>query len=392
MKVSDIRIMGPGMPGRITLLQVETDAGITGIGATQSPAGPVAALVEDIKPLVIGEDPSDPGRLWRRMNEGWPALRGRAGEGGIAINAMAAIDIGVWDIAGKARGEPIHKLMGGAVKDRIAAYASATCYDYKVSLNAGEAVYKSSRALVAESRAYLDAGFKAIKFGWGNRFEPADLETLAAVRDAVGPDTHLMLDFGCPAYHDNAWSVEAAIEVAQRLQPFNLFFLEEALHPYDEDGFAKLTAASPVPIATGESLTTLRDFERFIDRRAVNIIQPDALQIGMTVLRQVADRAQTAGMLCIPHSPWSALSAAAHLQILSTFRSSVMIEYIAMAGFRRVPFLDRFYDGMLFRAVDTPTPFTEGCLELSERPGLGLGGFVPRAVDELEKLRPVAYP
>ena len=145
--------------------------------------------------------------------------------------------------------------------------------------------------LADESRAYVDAGFKAIEFGCGNRYEPADLAGVAAIREAVGPDIHLMLDFGCPAYHEDGWTVKAALEIARRLEPFDLYFLEEALHPYDVEGFLTLTAGVRTRIATGESLVTLQDFAGFIDARAVDIIQPDAKQIGMTVFHRVARHA-----------------------------------------------------------------------------------------------------
>ena len=392
MKIDDIHMIGERLPvSHIALLQVETDEGLVGIGATQAPSSVIAALVKDIKALLIGQDPTCPNRLWRTMNETWQAQRGRGGEGGLAVNAMAAIDMALWDVTGKAFQRPIHKLMGGAVKDRIMVYASATATDYLGSLAAGHTVWKTAEQLAQESRTYVDEGFQAIKFGWGNRFTPADIDCLGAIRDAIGPDTRLMLDFGCPAYHEDGWTVKAAMEVIVKLEPFKIFFLEEALHPYDVDGFAQLTSQSPIRIATGESLVTLRDFDHFINRRALDVIQPDAQQIGLTVFHRVADHAEAAGMLCIPHSPWSALAEAAHLQILSTFSNGSMIEYVAMAGFRGVPFQETFQEAMTYRIVDTPPKLKDGYLELSDRPGLGLGQFVPEVIDELEQLKPVAF-
>ena len=393
MKITDISIVNVDhVTCPVPLLQVETDAGLLGIGATQAPVNPVAALVADIKALLLGQDPTSPNRLWRTMNEGWQARRGRGGEGGVAINAMAAIDMALWDLAGKALDVPVHKLMGGAIKDRIMAYASATAYDYLGSLKNSHPTWKRPVQLADESRAYIDAGFKAIKFGWGNRYDPADLEGVAAIREAVGPDIHLMLDFGCPAYHQDGWTVKAALEVARRLEPFGLYFFEEALHPYDMGGFSTLTAGAKTRIATGESLVTLRDFDGFIDARAVDVIQPDAKQVGMTVVHRVALHAEAAGLLCIPHSPWSALAHAAHLQILSTVTNGPMIEYIAMAGFRGVPFQEPYQQAMSFDIVETPTTFSDGYLELSDRPGLGLGQYVPGAIAELQRLQPLAFP
>ena len=141
-------------------------------------------------------------------------------------------------------------------------------------------------------------------------------------------------------------------------------------------------------IATGESLVTLRDFDLFINRRAVDVIQPDAQQNGITVLRRVADHAEAAGSLCVPHCPWTALAVASHLQVLCTFAGSVLIEYPAMAGFRDVPFQRVLNDAMNFRIVETPPVFQDGYIQVSENPGLGLGQFVPGVIKELESLEP----
>lgn len=393
MRIADIRVINADQPRcQIPLVEVETDTGLIGIGATQAPVKPIAALIADIAPLLLGQDPTSPNRLWRTMNEGWQAQRGRGGEGGVAINAMATIDMALWDLTGKAHNVPVHKLMGGAVKDRIMAYASATAYDYTGSLKNGCTTWKTPAQLATESRAYVEEGFKAIKFGWANRFTPADLEGLAAVREAIGPDIRLMLDFGCPAYHDDGWTVEQALDVVKRLEPYDLYFFEEALHPYDVEDFARLTAGARTRIATGESLVTQRDFDRFIDGRAVDVIQPDAKQIGMTVFQCVARHAEAAGILCIPHSPWSALANAAHLQILSTVTNGAMIEYVAMAGFRGVPYVETLQEIMSLRLVETPPTLNDGWLELSDRPGLGLGQFVPDAIAELAELEPVDFP
>jgi len=393
MKISAIRPVGLQMPVKhVALLQVETDAGLVGIGSTSAPIGVIAALVEDIEPLLLGRDPTDPTGLWRLMFEGWQAQRGRGGEGGVAVNAMAAIDMALWDLKGKAEKRPLHELLGGAVQDRIMVYASATAYDYIASLEAWQRCFKSTEKLVDECRAYVGQGFKAIKFGWGNRFDQEHIEQIAAMRQAVGPQVHLMLDFGCPAYNGDGWTVDGAIEVVQKLEPFGLFFFEEALQPYDVAGFARLTAASSTPIATGESLVTLTDFNHFIERRAVNVLQADAQQIGITVFDEVARRAEAADILCIPHCPWTALAFTAHLQVLSTRRNCPMIEYIAMAGFAGVPFMEPLKRGMTAHIVETPPVFEDGYLLLDDGPGLGLGQFVMEAIAEVDALEPIKFP
>ena len=393
MKITNIRVIGQNLPvSHVALVEVETDEGSVGVGATSAPIPVIAALVGDLAPLLIGQDPSRPENLWRTMFERWQAQRGRGGEGGVAVNAMAAIDMALWDVTGKTANKPVHALVGGAKQRRIMVYASATYYDYVGSLRAGRTVWKSVDTLVQESKAYVEQGFKAIKFGWANHYAPEDLDKLAAMREAIGPDVRLMLDFGCPAYLDEHWSIERAVDVLQRLEPFDLYFFEEALHPYDVDGFASLKQQSRTRIATGESLVTLRDFDRFTDSVAVDVIQPDAQQIGITTFRDVAAHAERAGMLCVPHCPWTALAVAAHLQVLSTFNSETMIEYPAMAGFEDVPFEFQFNDAMNMRIIETPPAVRDGYLELNDRPGLGLGQFVVDVIEELESLERVRYP
>ena len=181
--------------------------------------------------------------------------------------------------------------------------------------------------MAAESRALVRQGFRAIKFGWGNHFRTEDEERLAAIRQAIGPDTRLMLDIGCPAYWTPGWNLKEAIRATRFLEAFDLYFVEEPMPPFDLDGYAALTQAVEVKIASGESLSTTQDFQHFIDRRALDVVQPDAAQMGVTQCHYVARRGEEAGLLCIPHSPWSATVVAAHLHILSSVTNGAMVEY-----------------------------------------------------------------
>ena len=385
MKITDVRVVSKGLPaGAPVLVQVDTDEGITGVGSTSATVSVISALVEDefdgLKGLLIETDPTDPNKAWHRMFAN--GKRGRAGEGGVAVNAMGAIDMALWDIAGKAAGLPIYKLRGGAVQDRIMVYASGTAFDRGLMERTGEWRHKPTEVLVDEALENLSHGFKAMKFGWANYFSERDYDDIEAVRDAVGPDMKLMLDFGSPAYLDGLWTVKEAVQVAERLEEYDIYFFEEALHPHDVDGFETLTEHSPIRIATGESLTTVRDFQAFIERRALDIVQPDAQQMGLSQFARVAERAEEAGILCIPHGPWSAFLVAAHLQVLCTLTNCPMIEYPAPAverGSRREGLVEAMHE----KVIETPMVVRDGYLELPEGPGLGLGNFVHEAIDEL---------
>jgi D-galactarolactone cycloisomerase len=314
------------------------------------------------------------------------AAKGRGSEGGLAVNAMAALDMAIWDLAGQALGLPVHVLLGGAVRDSIPVYASSSLFvssSYERGGTEADWRIKDPDALLDEARTYVAQGFRAVKFGWGNNFTPADEERLAAIRQGLGPDVRLMVDFGCPAYWTPGWNAAAATKAARILERFDVFFMEEPMPPQDVAGHRAVADAVDLNIATGESLTLVDEFVRYIDERAVDIVQPDAAQIGITQLVDVARRAEAVGILCVPHSPWSALCVAAHSQACLTVRNSALIEYPAMASFEEgstTAVATAFYQWDL---VEHPPEVVNGLLRPSTRPGLGLGGF---RVDALERI------
>ena len=371
----------------LSLLEVEADDGHVGIGVTQAPQPVIRAIVEQagLRDLVLGEDPRDVRRIWRKMLRDWQAQLGRGEEGGLGVNAMAAIDMALWDLRGKLHGEPLHRLLGGKLRDRVLAYASATAF-HVTRLRNGEAHLqpKTAAELSDESAVLVEEGFKAVKFGWGNHFSPADEERLAAVRAAIGGDVRLMLDVGCPAYWSQAWTVKDAMRVLRMLEQYDVYFVEEPLTPRNVEGHGMLRGASSVRIATGESLTTFRDFQPYIDRRAVDIVQPDACQMGITQTLDVARAAEPAGILCVPHSPWSALAVSAHAQILSTIDTGPMVEYPAFASLASEGEETEVVTRMAFAdLIEQPLTWDAGYVRLSDKPGLGLGGFVHDAVNRL---------
>ena len=150
MKITDILVRG-GRLSSLTFVQVETDEGLTGIGVTGSPSWIIGPIILDrqggLSRFLVGRDPLETGRLWLRMFQDWQALRGRGGEGGMAVNAMAAIDMALWDLAGKALNQPLCKLLGGAVQNRVMAYASGTAFDPDSLAGKGPAPAEVPRAV-----------------------------------------------------------------------------------------------------------------------------------------------------------------------------------------------------------------------------------------------------
>jgi D-galactarolactone cycloisomerase len=388
MKITGVRIVGAdvrrvsiNLP-HLTLIEVMTDEGLVGIGATWFSQHKVAPLLlegkDSIEQAILGEDPLTAQRIWRQLYETkWI-------EGALAIGAMGAIDMALWDIIGKAQGLPLHTLLGGAVQPRIMAYASSSAFYSSSYEGPGPWRIKSAEDLAEESRDYVRQGFKALKYGWANHFRPEDEERLAAIREAIGPNIKLMIDFGNPAYLSPGWNVGAAIRAARMLEKYDVYFFEEPMLPYDVEGHAAVAQAVDINIATGESLCAFHEFEQFIERGAVDILQPDAMQMGVTQLHRIAQRAEEAGLLCIPHSPWSVFAVMCHLQVLATVRNGPLIEYPAFASFEEGSRLAQTTYASHYQIVETPPVLRDGYLELPTGPGLGLGQFVLEGVAGLQ--------
>ena len=382
MKLVELRLPGQNLP--MTLVEARTDTGLVGVGGCEAPVAAIRPIIEGypwrLGDLVKGRDPREVGRLWTEMVHaiGW--------QGGLVLHAAAALDMALWDLAGKAQNAPLHTLFGGAVQSRVMAYASGTAFDLTHYKPGTEPPLKSSDQLANESRECIRAGFGAIKFGWGNHFSPEDLERLDAIRAAIGPDIRLMIDFGAPSYFEPGVSPKNAIAIARLLEKYNVYFFEEPLLPHDYGGYAQVTRRSRTLIAGGEMLCHAYQFERFLDSHGLDVIQPDAYRIGVTQTLQVARRANERGILCVPHSPWSALALAAHVNVLACVPNGVMVEFPAPSLFR-----DTRHHGEVTRInnqeiVSHPLKLRDGYLPLPSEPGLGVGALNHDAINRAESL------
>lgn len=270
-----------------TVVEIETDAGIIGIGnAALAPR--IAKQIIDIylAPLVVGHDPFDYEYLWQRMYRSTLAW----GRKGVGMAAISAIDIAIWDIMGKAVNKPVFKLLGGRTKQKIPCYASKL---YRSDLN----------EMQAEAQKYLDQGFNAFKmrFGYGPKDGPEgvceNLKSVEAVREVVGYDNDLMLE----CYM--GWNLEYSKRILPKLEKFEPRWLEEPVIADDIDGYAELNRLTNIPISGGEHEFTIYGFRQLLEKNAVSVIQYDTNRVGgITAAHKINALAEAFSVPVIPHA------------------------------------------------------------------------------------------
>ena len=285
------------------LVKVTTDQGYDGWGEAfglRAVTTTQRAIEELIAPLCIGRDASRIAPLMLEVQETLQAF----GRGGIVIHALSAVDIALWDIMGKAAGAPLHRLLGGGA-DVLACYASLEAY--------------ADPSLVrARVRRALDAGFTSLKLH--EREPPA----IRAAREEAGPDVEIMVDVNC------AWTVNQALGLAGELREFRLKWLEEPVWPPENyEGLAGLRSTEGIPIASGENVATLMDFDRLLRAGAVDFVQPSPAKMGgVTELCKVFPIAAVHNVAVMPHTFYDGPGLLAAIQVMAALGAvDAMIEW-----------------------------------------------------------------
>jgi D-galactarolactone cycloisomerase len=328
-----------------TLVAVFTDEGITGWGSAFTTDELVQAALHLLEPLYLGENPQEPERVSEKLhaNTFW------MGRGGTVTHTISGIDIALWDILGKTTGQPVGRLLGGCYRNRVLPYASV--------------LMREPRALAEHLLAIREKGFRAFKIGWGpfgRQSNAMDEQIVRAAREAVGPESLLMVDAGA----SNAFwpqTFKWAVRTARMLADFDVFWFEEPLLPDHLSEYVLLRQTSPVPIAGGEVLTRRQSFVPWLQGRALDIVQPDVTKVGgISEERRIAWMAEENGVRFIPHGWNTALGLAADLHLASASRNTDIVEYLTGS-----PFIDELVERK-WELDDN------GMLAVPKGPGLGI--------------------
>ena len=328
------------------LIAVHTEDGITGYGSVFTNGGLVEAALKVLEPLYAGENALEPERVTEKLNQNtfW------MGRGGTLTHTISGIDIALWDILGKALGQPVGRLLGGVYRNRVRPYCSL--------------LMEEPAQMRAVLEPFVAQGFRAFKIGWGpfGRRGSARLDEaiVRAARETVGAESQLFIDAGgSDAYWPNG--LKWALNTADMLRDYDAGWFEEALKPDSIDEFCELRRRSPVPIAGGEVLTRRQSFLPFLQRGAFDIVQPDATKVGgISEQRRIAWMAEEFGVKYIGHGWNTAIGVAGDLQIAAAMPHADVVEFIGGSA---------YVDGILTEPFKLDS---EGYLEIPMKPGIGV--------------------
>jgi galactonate dehydratase len=312
-------------------VKVVTDEGIVGIGECSGWPRVIRTAVEDLKGILVGEDPTHIEKLWQKMHI---AMMGHGLTGVVGAGAITGIDMALWDIKGKALNTPVWNLLGGKIRDRIRLYSHANTAEVALSLK--------------------ERGFTAFKCGGVSN----PVKKVAELREAVGDEMDIMIDL-----HGPPWLTPGdAAQVARALEPYNLLFVEDPIAPENVDGYKRIRDHANVPLAAGERMATIFGERELIERELVDVIQPDTGRAGgITQMKKIAAMAEAHHIMMAPHSgSLGPVAEYAALHVLASIPNGLILERI-----------EDDWDGRAKTVI--PHPIAEnGYLKVPDAPGLGV--------------------
>jgi len=331
------------------LVRIHTDEGLVGIGEADTSPYLARTAIEmpsshsvarGVAEVLVGEDPRQIDRIWQLLF-GATSYYGRSA---LALHVISAIDIALWDLAGKAAGLPVSELLGGRRLDLVPVYASEVM----------PAAPEQARAMAEQAVA---AGYSAFKLGWGplGADLSRDVALIEAAREGLGEGPHLMIDGG------QAYSVESALRLLDAVGRVDLYWFEEPLAPEDHLGYRRLADRTAVRIAAGEADAGAAAFERLVREACVDVLQPDLSRCGgFTVGLRIRDLVRGSGVRVVPHCFSTGVLVAASLHFVASLDQPTYSEYSVAHS----PFVNRI--------LEEPFRLEGGKLAVPTGPGLGI--------------------
>ena len=354
MRVTDVKTFLIGGSGHEWLIvKLETDAGIHGVGEAtlEGKTATVEAAVKELARYIVGKDPFAIEKHFQEMYR-----RAFYAGGAVLTSAISGVETAMWDIKGKALGVPVYELLGGRTRDRIKLYANSW---YRQGMSPDE--------FAQAARDTVKLGAKGLKLNpWSRRpgidfyrlensILNAGIDSVAAIRAAVGPDIDLYID--CNGIFN---TVGNAIRAAKGVEQFNISFFEEPVPHENLDAMAYVRSKIDIPVATGERLFTIFSFQQLLERGGADIVQPDMSHCGgMLEARKIAAIADSHYAAFTPHNPNGEVSYAASVQISACVPNFLTLEHFPPEPWR-------------FEVCPNPLVVEDGWLEVPDRPGLGV--------------------
>ncbi len=317
------------------IVRISTDAGLVGIGEAMGrpgPRGTAAHINEVLAPMLLGADPRHHLALWTAMNE---AMR-------FAPMGISGVDMALWDLRGQIYGDSLPNLLGGAMRDTVACYASPIPY------------MATPEATAEKAREFLQQGFQAVKLKIG-RGIGVDIEHVEAARAAIGSDIKLLVDA------NGAYTAAESIALAQDLVKLDVFWLEEPVHPEYADDLARIRRRVDLPLASGEWLGSWVHFRDLLKAEAVDVIMPNITRCGgITGMMKIADLAALENVTVAPHGVGAGIGIIAAIAACAVMPNFLIYEY------------NQLFNPLRHSVMREPIPFEQGVLKPIEREGLGL--------------------
>ena len=358
MKITDIKTAEISGHGYSLFVKIFTDEGIEGLGECIHGGDGVAMLVADMGEMIKGRNPLDVDRLFESIRHRYIFNGALAGN---VVTAMTGIEIALWDLAGKAMGQPVYRLLGGKFRDRIRLYCDC---------HAGRD--DSPESYAERAKEVVSMGFNAIKFDIDNARSPHKLDEfnwsvtpgelaemvdkVSAVREAVGPEVDVAIDM------HGRYDTHSAIRVAQAIEEFNLMWLEEPVPPENVDAMLEVKRSSRTPICAGENLYLRWGFRDLIEKQAVDVIMPDLPKCcGLSEGRKIANMAEVYYIPLAPHNVCGPLGTIASCHTCASVPNFLVLEW---------HWVDRPHWQELVEA--DPPLIQDGYITVPDRPGLGV--------------------